>query len=38
VKHRSEGATALLGMPGFVVWAQMEVDGELWLHVGVPGG
>jgi transposase len=33
VKHRSEGATALLGMPGFVVGAQMEEDGELWLHV-----
>jgi hypothetical protein len=33
VKHRSEGATALLGMPGFVVGAQMELDGELWLHV-----
>lgn len=31
--HRSEGATALLGMPGFVVGAQTEVDGELWLHV-----
>jgi transposase len=33
VMHRSEGATALLGMPGFVVAAQLEVDGELWLSV-----
>lgn len=33
MKHRSEGATALLGMPGFVVGAQLEVDGEIWLHV-----
>jgi hypothetical protein len=33
VKHRSQGATALLGMPGFVVGAQMELDGELWLYV-----
>jgi transposase len=32
VKHRSDGATALLGMPGFVVGAQLEVDGELWLY------
>ncbi len=31
--HRSEGATALLGMEGFVVGAQMETDGELWLMV-----
>jgi len=31
--HRSEGATALLGMDGFVVGAQLEVDGELWLMV-----
>jgi transposase len=31
--HRSEGATALLGMDGFVVGAQVEVDGELWLKV-----
>ncbi len=31
--HRSNGATALLGMPGFVVGAQLEVDGEWWLHV-----
>jgi transposase len=31
--HRSEGATALLGMAGFVVGAQLEVDGELWLNV-----
>jgi transposase len=31
--HRSEGATALLGMDGFVVGAQVEADGELWLMV-----
>ena len=31
--HRSQGASALLGMPGFVVGAQLEVDGEWWLHV-----
>ena len=30
---RSEGATALLGMDGFVVGAQVDVDGELWLMV-----
>jgi transposase len=44
VKHGSDGATALLGMPGFVVEAQLEVDGEIWLlvettaeTVGCPG-
>jgi transposase len=41
VKHRSENATTLLGMPGFAVGAQLEVDGELWLlvetTVGVAG-
>ena len=31
--HRSEGATALLGMEEFVVGAQDEVDGEVWLLV-----
>lgn len=31
--HRSNGATALLGMPGFVVGAQLEVDDEVWLSV-----
>ncbi len=31
--HRSEGATALLGMEEFVVGAQVEVDGEVWLLV-----
>lgn len=31
--HRSEGATTLVGMPGFVVGAQLEVDGEVCLHV-----
>jgi transposase len=33
VKHRSEGATALLGMSEFVVGAQMELNGQLWLYV-----
>ena len=31
--HRSEGATALLGMEEFVVGAQVHVDGEVWLSV-----
>ena len=31
--HRSQGATALLGMEEFVVGAQVDVDGELWLKV-----
>ena len=31
--HRSEGATALLGMDGFVTGAQLEVGGEWWLAV-----
>ncbi len=31
--HRSEGATALLGMEEFVVGAQDEIDGEVWLMV-----
>ncbi len=31
--HRSQGATALLGMDGFVVGAQVDVGGELWLKV-----
>ena len=31
--HRSEGATALLGMDEFVVGAQLDVDGEVWLAV-----
>ena len=31
--HRSEGATALLGMEEFVVGAQVEADGEVWLMV-----
>ena len=31
--HRSEGATALLGMEEFVVGTQPEVDGEVWLLV-----
>ncbi len=29
----SESATALVDMPGFVVGARLEVDGEWWLHV-----
>jgi transposase len=33
VMHRSEGATALLGMPEFVVGAQIEVGREWWLAV-----
>ena len=31
--NRSQGATTLLGMPEFVVGAQVEVDGEWWLNV-----
>lgn len=31
--HRSEGATALLGMDGFVAGGKVEVDGEWWLSV-----
>ena len=31
--HRSQGATALLGMDGFVVGAQVDGDGELLLMV-----
>jgi transposase len=30
---RSGGATALLGMDGFVVLSQMETDGKIWLLV-----
>jgi transposase len=33
VKHRSDGATALLGMPEFVVRAQIQEQGEWWLAV-----
>ena len=33
MKQRSDGATALLGMLEFVVGAQLEVAGELWLLV-----
>jgi transposase len=33
VMHRSEGATTLLGMPEFVVGAQIDIDGEWWLAV-----
>jgi transposase len=33
VKQRSEGATVLLGMPEFVVGAQLAVGRELWLLV-----
>lgn len=31
--HRSEGATALLGMAGFAVGVQELIDGEWWLFV-----
>ncbi len=31
--HRSENATAILGMDGFVVGAWAETAGELWLMV-----
>ncbi|MHB1534032.1 MAG: ISL3 family transposase [Acidimicrobiales bacterium] len=31
--HRSEDATALLGMAGFVVGVQELIDGEWWLYV-----
>ncbi len=33
LRHRGCRATALLGMGGFVVGAQTEVEGELWLAV-----
>jgi transposase len=33
VKHGSDSATTLLGMPGFVAGAQLEADGEIWLLV-----
>jgi hypothetical protein len=33
MRQRSEGATVLLGMPEFVVGAQLAVGGELWLMV-----
>ena len=29
VIHRSEGASALFGMSGFEVGAQIEIDGEM---------
>ncbi len=29
----SRGAIVLVGMPGFVIGAQLLVDGELWLRV-----
>jgi len=31
--HRSEGASALLGMEEFVVAARKEIDREVWLAV-----
>ncbi len=31
--HRSEDATALLGMPGLTVGGQELIDGEWWLWV-----
>ena len=33
MKERSDGATVLLGMPEFVVGAQLAVGRELWLMV-----
>ncbi len=33
VMHGSQGATALVGMAGFVVGAQELIDGEWWLYV-----
>lgn len=36
--HRSEGATALLGMDEFVVGAQVEIDGEVWLSIETMAG
>ena len=33
MKQRSDGATVLLGMPEFVVGAQLAVGRELWLMV-----
>jgi len=33
VINGSDGATALVGMPGFVVGAQVLVEGEWWLYV-----
>src|SRR5262245_23375584 len=33
MKQRSDGATVRLGMPEFVVGAQLAVDWELWLFV-----
>jgi transposase len=33
VHHSSEDATALVGLDGFVVGAQEQIDGEWWLHV-----
>jgi hypothetical protein len=32
IYHR-EGATALVGLPGFVVGVQVDVGGEWWRHV-----
>lgn len=36
--HRSEDATALLGMPGFTVGVQELIDGEWWLWVETAAG
>ena len=33
MRQRSDGATVLLGMPEFVVGAQLMVGRELWLMV-----
>ena len=34
--QRSQGATALVGLPELVVGAQVLVDGEWWLYVETP--
>lgn len=36
--HRSDGATAPLGMPGFVVGAQVLIEDEWWLHAQADTG
>jgi hypothetical protein len=33
VTHASKSATTLLGMPEFVVTAEIETDGEVWMSV-----
>jgi hypothetical protein len=36
--HRSEGATALLGLDGFVAGVQVEEGGEVWIVVEATDG